>query len=272
MMAGPSRAEGGRRFRSPVRAAVPLVSIVIVVFRARHELQSLLGSIFAAGISELGADLEVIVIDGGSDDGTVDLLRDWNDRIDYWLSEPDAGIYNAMNKGVAAATGHYILHLNAGDRLRAVPGDGLRECLAEGIDVVCCRVLMDDSVLFTPRTGMRLRIENTWHHQGTFYRRLAHPSYDESYRVFGDFDLNQRLAKAGRPVRVLETVVADHRNDGISVSGRDRHSSEVWRCVRTNSGVLYVPIAFAWHKVYFLRQILASFRRLIASKASDTAK
>ncbi len=111
------RQEGGRRFLSPSSEKTPLVSIIIVVFRAKHELQSLLESIFAIASPEV----EVIVIDGGSDDETINLLREWSDRIEYWLSEPDTGIYNAMNKGLTAATGDYILHLNAGDKLRRIP-------------------------------------------------------------------------------------------------------------------------------------------------------
>jgi len=55
----------------------------------------------------------VIVIDGGSDDGSIDILRHFDDSIDYWISEPDQGIYDAMNKGIAAATGKFVLHLNA---------------------------------------------------------------------------------------------------------------------------------------------------------------
>jgi glycosyltransferase involved in cell wall biosynthesis len=263
-----SRLEGGRRLRFPPPETTPLVSIIVVVFRACPELSPLIESILAVETSEL----EIIVIDGGSVDGTVELLRKYDARIDYWLSEPDSGIYDAMNKGLAAATGDYVLHLNAGDKLRSIPSEALRHSLADGIDVVPCRVLMDDNVLFTPRSTSRMRIENAWHHQGTFYRRLAHPSYDKRYRVFGDFDLNQRLLNAGKSFRPLATVVADHRNDGISVSGRERHSSEMWRSIRSNSGLLYVPIAFAWYKLYFLRQRFASFRRSLASKAADTVR
>jgi glycosyltransferase involved in cell wall biosynthesis len=251
-----SRHEGGRRFRS-LAASTPLVSIIIVVFNARYELSLLLESIFRVE----RVDVEVIVIDGGSTDGTLALLQEWSDQIDYWLSEPDSGIYNAMNKGLAAAKGEYVLHLNAGDKLRSVPSGDLRQCLALGVDVVCCRVLMDGKSVYVPRIGLRMRIENTWHHQGTFYRRLSHPKYDEHYRVYGDFDLNQRLTKAGKSVRLLQEVVAEHQNNGISVSGQKAHSPELWRSVRNNSGLIYVPIAFAWYKLSFLRGLISPFLR-----------
>jgi glycosyltransferase involved in cell wall biosynthesis len=261
------RQEGGRRALSPLAVVAPLVSIIVVVFRAPRELSSLLESIFTVQRPEV----EVIVIDGGSGDGTVELLRKWSDRIDYWLSEPDTGIYNAMNKGLAAATGHYVLHLNAGDALRFVPSDALRQCLVEEIDVVSCRVRINDSVTFCPSNGPRMLIENAWHHQGTFYRRLGHPGYDETYRVFGDFDLNQKLAKRRKSIRFLNEIVADHK-DGISVSGRKSNCPEVWRSVRTNSGIVFVPIAFAWYKLYFVRRWIATFRRLIARQISSPAR
>ena len=62
-------------------------------------------------------DFEYIIIDGGSTDGSVDVIKQYADQIDYWVSEPDKGIYNAMNKGVAVAKGEYCLFLNSGDSL-----------------------------------------------------------------------------------------------------------------------------------------------------------
>jgi glycosyltransferase involved in cell wall biosynthesis len=256
------RLEGGRRLRSSFPRTPPLVSIVVVVFRARQQLPPVLDSIFAME----SAEVEVVVVDGGSDDGTVELLQEYDNRIDYWLSEPDNGIYHAMNKALAACTGEYVLHLNAGDKLRSLPIGRLRHFSAEKADVVSCQVLMDERVVYSPRTGFRMMIENTWHHQGTFYRRLTHPKYNEDYRVYGDFDLNQRITKQRRDVRLLAEVVAEHSNDGISVRGRSRYAAELWKSVKANSGPMYVPIAFVWYKLYFLRKQVASLRRLFSSR------
>lgn len=62
-------------------------------------------------------DFEYIVIDGASTDGSVDIIKEYSDRIDYWISEPDSGIYNAMNKGIKVAKGEYLQFLNSGDWL-----------------------------------------------------------------------------------------------------------------------------------------------------------
>lgn len=68
-------------------------------------------------LSQTFTDFEYIVIDGASTDGSVDVIKEYADKISYWVSEPDNGIYNAMNKGILKATGEYLLFLNSGDWL-----------------------------------------------------------------------------------------------------------------------------------------------------------
>jgi glycosyltransferase involved in cell wall biosynthesis len=240
------RIEGGRRFRD-ARLNPPLVSVITVVFRARQDLAPVLESL----ILQRADDTEVIVIDGGSDDGSVDILRSFDDSIDYWASEPDRGIYDAMNKGIAAATGEYVLHINAGDRLRCIPRELLRQCLANGIDVACFSVNVVNWGDYPPRSGFRLRIENSWHHQGIFYRRKNHPGYDLRYQVFSDFDCNQKLFKAGKSVALFRNVVAEQLSIGASGSGAA--DSEIYHIVRTNFGIQFALLAFLWRSLTGVR-------------------
>ncbi len=219
---------------------------MIVVFRDRDELRPLLDSI----VPFKTPGLEIVVIDGASTDGTVELLQSYKD-IDYWVSEPDTGIYNAMNKGLAAAHGTYILHLNAGDRLLNVPWDDLRQCSADNIDVVCCRVLLEGRIEFISRTSLLSRIDNTWHHQGTFYRRVAHLGYDETYRTHADFDHNQRLLKRNCTIRQLPAIVANHDLKGVT-STQDARHLEVYRSVRANFGWGFLQLS---RLRFFLRSI-----------------
>lgn len=239
-----NRNEGGRRRRAARRTTPPLVSIISVVFRARQELPSLLESIAALRDDHT----EVIVIDGGSDDGSIDILRQFDDAIDYWISEPDRGIYDAMNKGVAAATGKFVLHLNAGDRLRCIPRQELERSLADNIDVACFAVEMEGFGIHRPRTGFLLRFANPWHHQGTFYRRAGHLGYDTKYRIYGDFDLNQRMVKAGKSVRLSNTVVAEQISVGVSGNRATYH--EQYDVVKQNFGTPYVWLAHVWRYIW----------------------
>lgn len=108
--------EGGLRLQGYFKAAregEPLVTIITIAFNAVTELEATLQSVF----SQTYNNLEYIVIDGGSQDGTVEILQRYNDRLDYWVSEPDQGIASAMNKGLTLATGTLFNHLHSGDRL-----------------------------------------------------------------------------------------------------------------------------------------------------------
>lgn len=228
----------------------PLLSVIVVVFQDRQELGALIDNITPFR----GPDLELIVIDGGSQDGTVDLLKQQNSRVDFWLSERDRGIYDAMNKAIRAAEGTYLLHLNAGDRLLCVPWDDLWRCAEDKIDVVCCRVLLDSQTEFISRTSLLSKLDNTWHHQGTFYRRAAHLGYDISYPTGADFDHNQRLLKSGCSTRQLPAVVADHRSDGVTA--RDTAHQEIYRSVRANFGWRYLLLSKLRFRLMDVRRVL----------------
>ena len=98
--------------QAPVRAAgKPVVSVITVVFNSVNLLERTIQSI----LNQTWPNIEHIIIDGGSKDGTVDIIRKYDDRIAYWISEPDGGLYDAMNKGLAAATGDFVWFLNSGD-------------------------------------------------------------------------------------------------------------------------------------------------------------
>lgn len=89
------------------------ISIITINFNNRYGLKKTIESV----VNQSSPCIEYIVIDGGSNDGSLDIIRQYQDIISYWVSEPDGGIYSAMNKGVDKATGDYLLFLNSGDIL-----------------------------------------------------------------------------------------------------------------------------------------------------------
>jgi glycosyltransferase involved in cell wall biosynthesis len=231
--------EDNRRLELP-RAIEPLVSIITVVFRARQDLPALIES-----VARLKKDnVEFIVIDGGSKDGTCELLGQYDSVIDYWVSEPDRGIYDAMNKGIAAARGTFLFHLNAGDRLLHIPVRELKTAASNGTSVVAFRVSIDGKQEFRPGRGVVLRLKNTLHHQGTFYRREGFPIYDVNYRVFADFDANQRLARSGAQIEIFDQVVASHMGGGLSDVHIEANVSEFFEVIRRNYGWTHLPPAW----------------------------
>ncbi len=91
----------------------PKISIITITFNAAETLERTIKSIASQDYS----NIEYIIIDGGSTDTTCSLIRQYTPIIDYWVSEPDQGLYHAMNKGLAASTGDYVWFINAGDEI-----------------------------------------------------------------------------------------------------------------------------------------------------------
>lgn len=89
----------------------PKISVITVSFNVVKEIEKTILSV----LNQTYGNIEYIIIDGGSSDGTVDIIKKYADRLAYWVSEPDGGIYYGMNKGIKAATGEWIQFLNSGD-------------------------------------------------------------------------------------------------------------------------------------------------------------
>lgn len=105
---------GGKRSKGVTRSSQqgkPLISVVTVVYNGAATLEKTIQSV----IDQDYDNIEYVIVDGNSTDGTLDLIKKYNDRIDYWVSEPDKGIYDAMNKGIQLCTGDYIGLINADD-------------------------------------------------------------------------------------------------------------------------------------------------------------
>ena len=106
--------EGGLRLQNIKKESLvnkPQVSIVTVVYNGKSFLEETIQSV----INQAYENVEYIIIDGGSTDGTLEIIKKYEDKIDYWVSEKDKGISDAFNKGISSSTGDWILFLNAGD-------------------------------------------------------------------------------------------------------------------------------------------------------------
>lgn len=177
-------------------------------------------------------DFEQIVIDGGSTDGSVELIRARTDTISCWISERDSGPYDAMNKGARVAHGEWLLFLNSGDTL-ATPGalEEMLPFLADEDVGICTGGYL--AVWPEGRTSRRKQpvgdldhrhfYRKTVNHQSTFIRRAVFERfgpYDTSYRIIADREFFARATLAGIRCRSAPVLIAKYDMTGISAQAK----------------------------------------------------
>jgi glycosyltransferase involved in cell wall biosynthesis len=184
--------------------SIPLVSVVTVVRNAVTAIESTIQSV----LSQDYPAVEYVVIDGNSSDGTLAVIERFRERLAILRSEPDAGIYDAMNKGAALATGEWVIFMNAGDAFHSPRVlSAIREQLASSADVICgaTEKVHSDDIEMRRYTVAPGRLANLWRwmpasHQATLVRRELQQRYrfDVSYRWCADQDLLLRLYNDGK--------------------------------------------------------------------------
>lgn len=248
----PTRIEGGRRAIHAAGAhRAPALTICTVTFNRCEPLTASVESVLALERD----DVDYIVVDGGSTDRTVDFLRGCRDRLAYWISEPDSGIYNAMNKAIhLVAADSYVLFLGAGDKIVRLPDAAMiAAAKAASTQILYGDVLVGDW-LFQSSFNAKLTYRNTLHHQGLFVRKGCpeEPWFDESLEVFSDWDLNLALFKRGVPAQRLGYTVAYAEPDGISAK---LHLSEIARLIAKRCGWTCALAAVGYHGgLHFMRR------------------
>lgn len=208
----------------------PKVSIITVIYNQGAALKRLIKEVH----KQTYLSKEHIIVDGGSTDGTPEFLATNKGEIDYCISEADAGIYDAMNKGIDASRGEWIYFLGADDTffnqdtLAAVFRESL---IPDGTAMLLGNVIRADGSIFKNHYGRRLYFKNTLHHQGIFYRRWIFDRFRygaispgerrRNYQISGDYQLNLLLWRTGVKYVYLKMPVA-RCGDGISMQGKLR--------------------------------------------------
>ncbi len=173
------------------------VSIITINLNNKAGLLKTMQSV----LSQSYSSIEYIVIDGGSTDGSYEILQEHKKDLFYWVSEADSGIYNAMNKGIVKATGDYILFLNSGDYLytptsiETVFKNGQEAAIIYGY---LQTVLKDTKNIkkYPSTLTVEYLLSNSLPHPATFYRRQLFEEYglyDESLKIVGDWAFNLKV-------------------------------------------------------------------------------
>ena len=195
------------------------LSVITINFNNRDGLRKTIESV----VNQTYKDFEYIVIDGGSTDGSVDVIKEYADRIDYWVSEPDKGIYNAMNKGIDVAKGEYCNFMNSGDIYYNANVLSEMNKFMSGVDIVYGRSVYSDG---TPTLKRQDRIPDIIHfisdtisHQASFISTtlLRKYHYDENLRIVSDwkFFIQAFVLEKCRYKNICKVINIQERN-GIS--------------------------------------------------------
>ena len=168
-------------------------------------------------------DFEYIIIDGGSTDGSVDVIKRYANYIKYWVSERDNGVYHAMNKGVAKAKGEYCVFMNSGDCFHSAEAlNSVHDCQE---DIICGKVIkgscMTPSGHHKPTITLVDLMRGSLPHQAMFIKRellQKHP-YDEQYKIVSDWKFClEAMIIDNCTFRNIDEVIADYDTTGISTN------------------------------------------------------
>lgn len=237
----------------------PKFSVITVTYNAAAVLEDTIQSV----ILQTYHHVEYIIVDGASKDGTLAIVDRYRDRIARVVSEPDKGLYDAMNKGIELATGDYLCFLNAGDSFHE--DDTLQQMVhilsaqAELPDVLYGETeLVDQEGHFIRMRRLSAPEVLTWRsfkqgmlvcHQAFFAKRSLVEPYDLQYRFSADFDWCIRAMKKARTLHNTHLTVIDYLEEGMTTQNRKASLRERFRIMVRHYGWISTVVHHAWFVV-----------------------
>ena len=210
----------------------PVITIIIAVYNGDKTLEQCINSV----LNQSYRNVQLIIIDGNSTDKTIDIIRSNQSAINYWVSEKDAGIYNAWNKGLMQAKGDWVVFLGADDYL-------LDNNVLNNVVEQLKNRLIDTFVAYGPVMLVNIKNERIytigrpWEkirssfkqtmcipHQGVFHSRQLFEKYgrfDESFQIAGDYELLLRYLKEHNAVFMPDIVITGMRQGGASTDAKN---------------------------------------------------
>lgn len=233
----------------------PKFSIITVTYNAAKVLEDTIQSI----VTQTYKNTEYIIVDGGSTDGTLQLINKYKEHISIVISEPDKGLYDAMNKGISLATGDYLCFLNAGDEfhedetlqliVHSLTATELPEVLYGETDIV------DSEGHFLHKRRLSAPETLTWKsfkkgmlvcHQAFFARRDLVEPYNLQYRFSADFDWCIRIMKKAKVLHNTHLTLIDYLNEGMTTQHHKASLKERFRIMAKHYGIISTVLHHAW--------------------------
>lgn len=235
----------------------PKFSIITVTYNAGKVLEDTIQSV----VFQTYRNVEYIIVDGGSTDNTLDVAHKYQERISKVISEPDKGLYDAMNKGIRMATGDYLCFLNAGDELHE--NETLQKIVytlkgKELPDVIYGETaIVDEEGHFLHMRRLSTPEHLHWKsfkegmlvcHQAFLTRRelaLANP-YDLRYRFSADFDWCIRIMKQSKNLHNTHLTLIDYLNEGMTTQNHKASLKERFRIMTKHYGWISTILHHGW--------------------------
>lgn len=249
---------------------MPKLSIITITYQAEAYLERTLKSVFEQGCAE---DIDYIVVDGASKDRTLDIIETNKNQINQFISEKDAGIYDAMNKGIQLAKGDYLLFLNAGDTFASA--DTLKNILSElsaNPDVLYGEAVFVNNEgeklgLRSEVTPHRLPVNLTWRdfrfgmlicHQAFIAKRSISPLFDLSYKLSSDIDWEIQVLKKSQTILKSQAPICNYLMGGASVQNLQRSWKERYQVLKNHFGFFANGLN---HFVIIVRGLIFAFKK-----------
>lgn len=195
----------------------PLISIITVSFNAVSSIENTILSV----LDQKFHDYEYIIIDGGSKDGTIDIIKKYQNQISFWISEPDKGIYDAMNKALLYANGTYIYYLNSGDLVYENTFNNVFENVKDSLnfDIIYGDIINSGTkkiVKVLPLNSIKYGM--VFCHQAVLVKKSAQEmiNFDLRYKIAADFNLFLKLYLLNKKFMYCNLCFGEYDNTGVS--------------------------------------------------------
>ncbi len=229
---------------------IPLITIITVSYNAVKTIEDTIRSV----LNQTYTNIEYIIIDGGSTDGTLDVIKKYQDRITYWVSEPDKGIYDAMNKGIVRAMGKWINFMNSGDTFY---NEQILEEVFKDKDCDEADVIYGDVVYVYPNKEdirkafplKRIKVGIPFCHQSAFVKTKLQQKYlfDTTYKICADYNFFYTLYKKGYTFKYKERFLAKYLAGGLSSDTMSLYIEE-WKVSGWQYSFHFI-IRIVWYKI-----------------------
>ena len=215
------------------------LSVITICYNIKNEIERTCESI----VNQTWQDFEWIVVDGGSTDGTLEVLQKYKHRINVYISEPDKGIYNAMNKGIKLAKGEWLNFMNGGDCFAA--SDVLEKVFQN--KTYTADILYGDMNFirtnkpacieqYLPKLTKSFFYHTCINHQASFIKRklfTQYGLYDESYKIVADWEKWILFLQNGCEFMHLDIIISDFYGGGVSSKRNKKYEAELQKIKNT---------------------------------------